>query len=114
MSEKKVNNILSLDNIIALVASSISIVYGVTSLVSKKSINKTNEPISLTEGKLSDAIFVKKRGDKYNITVYVAISKDVRKNEVEVQISTQIAYDLAKALGISQKNINVTTVAVVL
>lgn len=112
MSDKK-TNILSIESIISLVASSISIVYGVISLVSKKTFNKSSEAVSLTEGKLSEAIFVKKRGDKYSVTIYVAISKDVRKNEVESQISTQIVYDLAKNLGISTKNISVTTFAVI-
>ena len=113
MKEKNSSKILSSESIIAIVASSLTIVYGITSLVTKKSFNKTNDTISLTDGKLDDSIFVKKRGNTYNVSVYVVISKDVRRNEVETQLSTQIAYDLGKVLGISTKNISVTTHAVI-
>ena len=108
MIDKNDKNILSNDMLVDAVASSLTIVYGVISLVSKKSINsKSIQEINLSEDRLNEGIVIKKRGDKYIISVYVAVSKDVKKEEVETQIITQIIYDLGKKYKIKPSNISV-------
>ena len=114
MNDNKVKNILSNDKLIEVVASSLTIVYGITSLVSKKDFNnKSGEIVNLSNDKLNEGIFIKKRGNKYTVVVYVSISKDVKKEEVESQIVTQVTYDLHKKFKINSKDITVTPNSVV-
>lgn len=109
MNIGKSNNIgkieFSLKAVADLAGLTVSSVYGVVGLTSKKEIaNPINQLLKIED--FSDGVCVKKTKDGYDISLYVILSKGVKIPEVVYEIQKQVSYSLEKNFGIPFKVIN--------
>lgn len=102
---------ISLKAVADLAGTTISSVYGIVGLVSRKGISN---PLSLLLKKenFSDGVTVKKTKQDYELSLYVVMSKDVKIAEVAYEAQKQVSFQLAKKFGISFKKINILVLAV--
>lgn len=110
MNIEKTNQIgkinFSLQAVADLAGMTVSSVYGVVGLVSKKSISKPLNEF-LKKEDYSDGVSVKKVKTGYEVSLYLVLSKDVKIAEVVYEVQKQVSYVLAKNFGIPFKVVNV-------
>lgn len=102
---------ISLKAVADLAGATVSSVYGVVGLVSRKAIAN---PLSqfLKREDFSDGVVVRKTKNSYEISLYVVLSKNVKIAEVVYEIQNQVSYQLTRNFGISFKTVNVFVQAV--
>ena len=115
MNIEKTNQIgkinFSLQAVADLAGMTVSSVYGVVGLVSKKNLTRSLFEFLLKED-FSDGVSVKKSKEGYEISLYLVLSKDVKIAEVVYEVQKQVAYMLQKSFGIPFKVTNVYVLGV--
>lgn len=110
MNIGKTNNIgkieFSLQAVADLAGITVSSVYGVVGLVSKKIFSNPLGQL-LKKEDFADGVSVKKIKDGYDVSLYVVLSKGIKLAEVVYEIQKQVSYTLEKNFGISFKVVNV-------
>ena len=110
MNIGKINKIgkieFSLQAVADLAGITVSSVYGVVGLVTKKQFSNPFTQL-LKKEDFTDGVSVKKVKDGYDVSLYVVISKGVKLAEVVYEIQKQVSYILEKNFGIPFKVVNV-------
>ncbi len=102
---------ISLKAVADLAGSTVSSVYGVVGLVSRRAIlNPLNQFLKRED--FSDGVIVRKTKNTYEVSIFVVLSKNVKIAEVVHEIQNQISYQLTKNFGILFKTVNVFVQAV--
>lgn len=98
----------SLDALATVVQDSVSNVFGVVGLGSKKSLLSDQINVLLKKEKSKDGVIVRKeKGDAYSIDVFVILAYGVKISEVVSEIQTQISYQLSKTFDIQIAKVDV-------
>lgn len=110
MNIEKTNQIgkinFSLQAVADLAGMTVTGVYGVVGLVSKKTISKTLIEF-LKKEDYSDGVSVRKTKNGYEVSLYVVLSKGVKLAEVVFEVQKQVSYVLRKNFDMPFKVVNV-------
>lgn len=99
---------INLDAIATVVQDSLSNVFGVVGLGTKKSLLKDQINAFLNKEKSKDGVIVRKeKGNTYGVDVFVILAYGVKISEVVSEIQTQVSYFLKKAFGIAISHVDV-------
>ena len=96
----------SLQAIADLAGMTVSSVYGVVGLVSKKNISRSVVDF-LKKEDFADGVSVKKAKSGYEVSLYVVLGNEVKIAEVVFEIQKQVSYVLEKNFGMPFQLINV-------
>ncbi|MFA6625220.1 MAG: Asp23/Gls24 family envelope stress response protein, partial [Bacilli bacterium] len=94
-----------------LAGTTASSVYGIVGLVSKKAFRNAVFQL-LNTGDYADGVSVIKSQGKYEVSLYLVVSSDVKIAEVVYEVQKQVSYVLTKNFGINFKAVNVYIQAV--